>query len=72
MTGICMQTENVFYIPILVFLRSHSQEWLQSANLAALLSSADARVPKSRQITWDRRLALLPSRHSTRAAAQPR
>lgn len=71
MTRICMQTENVFYIPFLVFLHSHLRKQLQSASLAAIISSADAHVHKSRQITCGRTLALIPSRPSTRAAAQP-
>lgn len=71
MTGICMQTENMFYIPFLVFLYSHLQEWLQSANLAAINLSADAHVHKSHLTTGGRRVALLLSRPGTRAMGQP-
>lgn len=47
MTSICVQKENVFYIPFLVLLHSHLQEQLHSARLAAIISSADAHVHES-------------------------
>lgn len=44
MTDVCMQTQDTFYIPFLVFLHSHLEEWLQSDKLAAVISSSDAHV----------------------------
>lgn len=42
MAGVCVQTQDAFYIHFLVFLHSHLEEWLQSDKLAAIISLADA------------------------------